>query len=178
LKSRLIIILALVALIALPGPSNALNDERQGFMIGLGGGYGSARLSNDSDSESYSGLATTFKIGGGTSNQLLLYYSNRVIFFSENSLSFYQGMSAFGVSYFLEPQGPSFFFSGELGLGALDSFESGLSGDSGFGFTIGAGFEVSPHLVLEANYMRASVGDSPFDYAISNFTFAVAWLGY
>ena len=178
MKLKITIVLALVALIAVPNQAAAFNDERQGFMLGLGAGFGSAKVSWDGDSESNSGLATTFKIGGGTSNQLQLYYSNRVIFFSENDINFYQGMSAFGVSYFLEPTAPSFFFSGELGLGVFDTFESGLEGDSGFGFTIGAGFEVSPHLILEANYMNAGVGESPFDYTISNFTLTLSWLGY
>jgi len=178
LKLKITIVLALVALIALPNQASAFNDERQGFMLGLGAGYGSAKISWDGDSDSQTGLATTFKIGGGTSNQLQLYYSNRVIFFSENDYNFYQGMSAFGVSYYLEPTAPSFFFSGELGLGALNSFESGYDGDSGFGFTIGGGFEIAPHLILEANYMSAGVGDSPFDYTISNFTVTFSWLGY
>jgi hypothetical protein len=179
LKTRITIIMIFMAMTLIPQNSQAFNNERKGFILGLGGGYGSAKVSGDNDSDSWGGLATTFKIGGGTTDQVLLYYSNRVVFFSVNSYNFYQGMSAFGVSYFLEPQAPSFYFSGELGLGILGTWEEGGDSDSGFGFTFGAGYEVSPHFVLEANYMRASVSsDGGFDYTISNFTFAASWLGF
>jgi hypothetical protein len=174
----MILLVILAAAVLLPGTSRAFNNERQGFILGLGGGYGSAKWSSHGDSESWSGVATTLRLGGGVNNQTLVYYSNRVVFFSIEGYNFYQGMSAAGVSYFLEPTGPSFFFSGELGMGVIGTWEEGGDSESGFGFTLGAGYEVSPHLLLEFNYMRASVGDSSFDWDISNITFTVSWLGY
>lgn len=178
MKIRMLLVFVLVAAIVLPGSAGAFNDDRQGFILGLGAGYGSAQQSGGGDSDSYGGVATTFRIGGGVNSQTLIYYSNRVVFFSVRDYSFYQGMSAAGVSYFLQPTGPSFFFTGELGIGVLGTWEAGGGSDSGFGFTLGAGYEVTPHFLLEANYMRASVGDSPYDYTISNFTFTASWLGF
>lgn len=178
MKSRMLLFVILAAAIILPGTSRAFDDDRRGFILGLGGGFGSARWSSRGQSESWTGVATTLRIGGGVNSQTLVYYSNRVVFFSDSGYSLYQGMSAAGVSYFLEPAGPSFFFTGELGVGVVGSLESGGSSESGFGVTLGAGYEVTPHFLLELDYMHASVGEGGFDWKISNVTFTASWLGF
>jgi hypothetical protein len=87
-------------------------------------------------------------------------------------------MSAIGFSYFVEPSGPSFFFSGDVGMGVLAVLENGSGSESGLGMTVGAGYALSPHVLLEANYMTASLGDGGFDWSISNLTFTASWLGF
>jgi hypothetical protein len=177
-KFRIITLLVVLAAFFLPQQGMAFDNERQGFVLGLGGGFGSAKQSYGNNSDSQSGLATTLKIGGGISNQFLLYYSNRVVFLSEDSYQFAQGMSAIGFSVFLEPSGPSFFFSGEVGMGAWSSLESGGGSESGLGLTVGAGVALTPHFLVEANYMTASLGDGAYDWTLSNFTLTASWLGF
>jgi hypothetical protein len=90
-------------------------------------------------------------------------------------------MSAAGVSYFLEPQAPSVFFSGALGLGVVIDSEADDS-MTGFGFTLGVGFEFARSFIAELTYMNAGVSgdvDIPgVDISISSIMVTVSWLAY
>jgi len=145
-------------------------------MLNLGAGVGQGKLSWNDYSIDGTGLATDFKIGGGPSSQVLLYYSNRVVWYSPSGYSgtWSNAMSAAGLSYFLEPQAPSFFFSGGLGLGAIGDSD-GTDSESGFGLTLGAGYEIVQNLIVEFTYMHASLDN---DYSISNLMLTVSWLAY
>ena len=61
---------------------------------------------------------------------------------------FVNGMSAAGISYFLEPQAPSVFFSEALGIGLILDSDAEES-MSGFEFTLGVGFEFARNFVAE-----------------------------
>jgi len=164
MKSRLIPILILLAAILHPSQGQALDGERQGFFIGLGAGVGSVdELSGDDP-----GFVTSFKIGGGPSNQVLVYGSNRVVYINNT----YQGMSALGASYFLRPSGSSLFIAGEVGLAALGS-RTGLSGsNSKVGFTLGIGYQLPLNLMLEADYMQASMESGT---ELKSYTLTLSW---
>ena len=143
-------------------------------MLNLGLGFGQGKLSDSSDSVDGTGFGTDFKIGAGTSDKLMIYYTNRVVWYSPDGASstWYNGMSAVGVSYFLEPQSPSFFFSGALGIGVIsNTFDS----ESGFGFTLGAGYEFARNFIAEITYMYAGLDN---DLSISNIALTVSWLAY
>lgn len=171
------IILGLTFLFLLPGKSTAFDGERHGFILGFGAGYGGAKdgyLSN-------SGVSTSFKIGAGLNDQLLVYYSNQVVFYSEYHAILekdafrYLGMSSIAASYFLNPISPSFFFSGELGYGASGFNTGGSPTRSKLGFTVGAGYEFTRHVMLEASYMHAS---TKYTYNFSSFRITLNWLGF
>lgn len=163
----------LMVAVSIPNGSFAFDDERPGFMLGVGVGYGIANVSSSGSSTSNYGVPTVFKIGGGVSEKIMVHYSNRVVFFTEGSTSWHQGISAVGATYFLNPMAPSFSFSGEVGVGVLDSFETGISGETGIGFCVGVGYEFLPHSTVEFNYMSSSVGDSALDLSVSNYTITV-----
>ena len=153
MRTRMISILILLAAILHPSQGQAFDGERQGFFIGLGAGAGSVdELSGDD-----LGFVTSFKIGGGPSNHVLVYGSNRVIYINGS----YLGMSALGASYFLRPSGHSLFIAGEVGLTAYNSrtgFRTGPNGSySNIGFTLGIGYQLPVDLLLEADYMQASM---------------------
>ena len=195
MKKLLLIAVAASVLLA-PMHAQAFDGAKKGFILGLGAGYGSAKqtvsVGSGSASATNGGVATVFKIGAGINDQFLLYYSNRVVFFSADTMdpyseavtssSFMQGMSALAGSYYLTPEGPSAFVTGELGVGVLTDSDAGQS-DSGFGFGLGAGYDFGNHFVLEAGYQRASVGSESIgsitvDTSISNFSITASWLGF
>ena len=101
--------------------SAVFDGERHGFMMNIGGGFGQGRFSWQGNSVDGTGFIADIKIGGGPSDQVHIYYVNQALWYSPGSRSsrvinaFYGG----GVSYYLEPQAPSLFFSGALGLGML-----------------------------------------------------------
>ena len=173
----LTILLVLVSLFLQTSRGTAFDGERHGFILGLGAGYGIS----ENGIYSENGISTSFKIGAGLTDQLLIYYANRVVFYSKYHATFekdytrFQGMSSLAASYFLNPNSPSFFFSGELGYGARGSIDSGSATRSNLAYTVGAGYEFTRHFMLEANYMHASTN---YNYSFSNFTITLNWLGF
>ncbi len=171
MKTRMIPILFFLAAILHTGQGQAFDGERQGFFLGLGAGVGSV----DEFSADNLGFVTSIKIGGGPSNHVLVYYSNRVVYLSNYGSTSYQGMSALGASYFLRPSDHSIFISGELGLVALGS-RTGLNGsNSKIGFILGIGYQLPLHLMLEANYMQASL-ESGAD--LKSYTLTLSWFAF
>ncbi len=171
----LLLTLALLLLVA-PLTASAFDGERKGFMLNLGLGFGQGKASDSSYTADGTGFATDFKIGGGPSNQFLVYYTNRVLWYTPDGAqsTWYNGMSAAGVSYFLEPTAPSFFFSGALGIGVW-SYNDNFDNETGFGFTIGAGYEFARNFIAEITYMNSGLD---YDINISNIAITVAWLAY
>lgn len=179
---KLGILLCLVFLtIMFTSPAQAFDKDRKGFMLNLGAGFGQGKLKLSTpigdDSEDGTGVSTDFKIGAGLSPQSVLYYTNRVIWWSANGVSINTGMSAAGYSYFFNPQAPSFFLSGSLGLGVA-SFENSDS-ESGFGWGIGAGYEFATNWVIEVSYLSAKVYDEgDFGLTASNLALTLSWFAY
>lgn len=171
----LILIVAFVSTQAL-----AFDGDRKGFMLNLGAGFGQGKVSysdaNGSQSLDGTGFSTDFKIGAGLSPQAVLYYTNRVVWWSDG-FSWTTGMSAVGFSYFLKPEAPSFFFSGSLGLGVA-SIESSAS-DTGFGFGLGVGFEFTRNWTVEASFLSAKVAEEGDEsLTASNFALTISWFAY
>ena len=193
-------------LIVLPGASSAFDGDRAGFIFGLGLGLGKATQSADA-SESFggadvsvgidisnTGVATDFKLGGGVNEKVWVYYHSRSIFYTydfefedpwsgssfSESITTVQGISGIGVSYFLEPEAPSFFFTGTLGAGGIVEMSDGDSGgEVGLGFEIGAGYEFSPSFFVEAAIMRAVLDEmAGAEFSVSNALVTVSWVGY
>ena len=172
----LILIVAFVSTQAL-----AFDGDRKGFMLNLGAGFGQGALKfsspTDSETEDGTGVSTDFKIGAGLSPQAVLYYTNRVIWWSAQGFDFTTGMSAAGFSYFLKPEAPSFFFSGSLGLGVA-TFEN-IDSESGFGFGVGVGFEFARNWVVEATYLNAKVWEEQgYSRSASNLALTTSWFAY
>jgi len=169
--TRTLLLAMALFMMMIPLTASAFDGERKGFMLNIGAGFGqtySAFGANNS-----TGFVTDFKIGGGPSNKVQIYYTNRVLWYGSEftSTTFAKGISAAGVSYFLKQQSPSLFFSGALGLGVINS-SSGRSSDPGFGFTLGLGFELARNFIWEITFMNAS------NYIGSNLMFSISWLAY
>ncbi len=182
MKNTLISLSLVLILVSAVEPAQAFDGDRKGFMLNLGIGAGKAEVfvtgGDISSSMDEIGFGGDLKIGGGVNSQTVIYYTSRTLFYSVNDYSAVNGMSALGVSYFLEPQAPSVFFSGGLGLGALIDID-GQDSESGIGYTLGVGFEFVPNWTLEATYMRATVeSEGELDLGISNLMISISWFAY
>lgn len=134
----------------------------------LGGGFGSGLTSFTqtvqylgevitSERENKLPVVTNFIIGGGFSNTLLVYYLNRVSWFSiENvfgeNVIIATGVNGAGLTYYLNPKAPSPLIKAGLGVSAWSlPFESNADYWWGIGFLCGAGYEFSRHWSIEAD---------------------------
>lgn len=182
MKKKFVILLLLTVFLASFAPeARAFDGDRKGFVLNLGAGAGQGKLKVSGDggslSEDGTGFSTVFKIGGGVSEQVVLYYTNRVIWWSSEGVSVNTGMSAAGVSYFFQPQAPAFFLTGALGLGVakVEDFDA----ESGIGFGIGAGFEFSRNWTVEIQYLSAKVDEAAgLDLTASNLAVTLSWFAY
>lgn len=152
--------------------SFAFDNQRSGFVLGLGAGFHSTDIDftfNGSTfaSESESGLATSFKIGGGITDQFMLYYVRNASWFTApyfdgfttRDETYTLGLSGIGASYFLSPSAPSAYFLGALGAGDLTVPSQGES-ETGSAAMIGAGYEFQSHVTFEATLMSTDINSS------------------
>ena len=118
-------------------------------------------------------IVTDFNIGYAPSDQLLLYYSNKVAFTTDDRVD---GVSVtgFGTTYMLRRTSPTPFVSGSIGVGATGTFIGSSSAETGRGYGIGGGYEFARHLSLngDALFVRLGNGQNHTVYQASfNYVF-------
>jgi opacity protein-like surface antigen len=186
---RPILLPLLLLALAVPG-AHALDNQRSGFVIGLGLGWGSARQTLEasgggvdfSASTDTGGLATDFRLGGGLSEKWLLYFTNQQVFFGLNDDSYAQGLTGVGATHFFRPQAPSVLLDLGLGAGVLWNADQDES-ESGLGLLVGVGYEFSRHFLVKADWYYADVGKgevfgTDVTASIGTFRVTLNWLGY
>jgi outer membrane protein with beta-barrel domain len=138
--------LALATVLLLLGTS-ALSAQkpqtRKGFWIGFGFGYGSYGISCDgcpSDNESsYTGY---LKMGGTLNPHLLLGGETVGWSKSEGGATITAGNVSFNAYYYPKPAG-GLFLNGGVGFSRVELSGGGNSdGDTGAGFSLGAGYDI------------------------------------
>lgn len=153
----------------------ALDGERKGFILSFGIGPSLTSytqtlkipvlgIDETSDRENDFGLGTDFKIGYAPTNQLMIYYTNKVtwIFGFENAagdkLTIISGVGLLGLSYYLAPSSPSMYFTGTVGVSTWCSFDDLGNVWSGFGIGVGIGYEFVEHWSTELNVIWGNPG--------------------
>lgn len=178
-----IIISTITASLLTISSAQAFDDQREGFLMSFGAGLSSVNSEltayNNYYGNSFSiderslGFATAFKIGYGFNNQFLLYYTNDVSWFGidaiNNNDTFITGGSAIGASYYIDENGP-IYITGAIGLGIFSNFSSGDSADLGSTFSVGAGYEITPHVQLEATWQHTSTENYSDYYSDTDVT--------
>lgn len=164
---------ALTAMLLSANQASAFDDNREGFILGLGAGLHTIRndhrLNDISDlTESSSGLASSFKIGGGISDRLVLYFVHNASRFrtpvtvgaSTKEVTAVMFMDGIGASYFFEPRSPSGYIHAGLG-GSVFAFptESDATTRRGGAFMVGGGYEFDQHLMFEVTLLASTVSD-------------------
>jgi len=160
--TRLCAAIVLLALMGAPVAQAQHPQTRQGFWIGFGFGYGSLKVSCNgcSNVPSEGGISGFLKMGGTVSDKLLLGGETNGWSKKVNGTTVTAGNVSFTAYYYPAPAN-GFFLRG--GLGFADYKEEGSSGSTGFGFTLGMGYDVRVgtnfSLTPVANFSWGSVGD-------------------
>lgn len=132
----------------------AFNGNRKGFILGLGAGVQTVDLETGKN-PSYGGLATAFKVGGGITDQFLLFYSNDVAWFDNGYDNYYTGVTGLGFQYYFQKEN-SLYLSGSLGFASLSDADRTFQ-YLGTGGTLGLGYEFKKHVSVEGKLMMSSV---------------------
>jgi hypothetical protein len=160
----------LLATLFVSTPAFAFDDNRQGFLFGLGGGFTTLKVSNiyNSSGDTWSvpeyGLATSIKMGWGITDQVALYYIQNDSWYREYSPNFEPkettyslGISGIGATYFLEPTAPSAYIMAATGVGYnATPFESGNLPNRGHAYLFGGGYEYERNFTIEGTILVAS----------------------
>jgi len=204
MRHRGLVTFILVAIIAISaGSASALDGTRKGFILSFGIGPGVTSweqeisgtffgidVSAKSDKESSFGVTTDFKIGGGITEQFLLYYENRVAWFSVDyvytdadgdilateTITFAHAIGGVGVSYYLKTEAPSLYFLGSIGLSTWSAPFESTWGDTwaGVGLSAGVGYEFAKHWSAEGTFNFGKPGTELFpgiDYTVNAVSF-------
>ena len=145
--------------------AHAFDGKRKGFQIGLGIGAHSSELIyknnfTQSEIEPEQNLAVAFLIGYGFSNRVVGYLGGKggSILVNEHEVSL--AIGGIGASLYLTELSPSLYLTGLVGNAtlALDG-EEDIDNDSGDGWLVGIGYEVSDRLHLELSHAQADLTD-------------------
>lgn len=175
--------------------ANAFDGNRQGFIIGLGAGFHAIDIDvlyddskNGSDLEG--GIATSFKMGWGLTNQFALYYARNVSWYRGLYLDEFKtsdatnivGIAGLGGVYYLSPSSQSGYFLGAIGKGDVSAIsKSNTRSTTGSALMLGGGYEISEHLQIEATLVTTDierVGFSRLNLKTSSIQFTVNYLWY
>ncbi len=117
-------------------------QTREGFWIGFGFGYGSRHESCDGcGSATDGGVSSFLKLGGTLSKSVLLGGSVNAWSKSESGLTETLGNVTASVYYYPAPAS-GFFVTGGLGLSEYRLSDGGSETSTGWGFTLGAGYDI------------------------------------
>ena len=205
MKTRSLLLFFLTVLIAFPRSSLAFDKSRDGFMLNLGFGLGESKQSSDIVSKSGTSTFLEFKIGGGVSEKVWIYFVDQCGFYSvdlpdmhwptdqidEVNVSLIQNFGGVGTTIFLKTDAPSAFVQVAFGIAFLT--ETPLEqpgevsgGEAGYGFQVGVGFEIFRGFSANVNYMRSGTkilndlagGIQGKDPRITSMSVSLNWMFY
>jgi hypothetical protein len=179
---------AVWVLAAMATSAHALDGTRKGFILGIGFGGGFTDYEFHyigpprSGGATQGAAATDFRIGGGITEKFLLYYENRVTWFSKKSVYYGGGVTAFpvgllGASYYLETKAPSLYVLGSVGTSAIIFPLEDTDILSGAGISGGVGYEFAPKWSVEStlNWGNPERDGLRFDIYSVLFTIVGTW---
>jgi len=141
-----------VIVLLLAVPAQVYGADRKGFIIGSD--LGGAHVSHHAYGNRYSKPALTYelRVGGGISEQWLVYAFSHVVAFRSADRDMSHTIMGIGGTYFVRPQAPSLFLEGGTGMSAWPGgggwVGEGGSAQYGVGAWLGAGFEFHRHFTI------------------------------
>ena len=132
----------LVALASLPAAAGSYPNTRQGWLVGLGMGGGSAEVSDATQRET--GFAGSFRVGYAFSPTISLELGSNAWLKDQNGIT--TTFSFAGPTLNFYPGASGLVLRGGVGVGSVDvstSFGGGTfsASESGLGLSVGAGYE-------------------------------------
>jgi len=178
------VVLSLLASLVATTSLYAFDEQREGFIVSLGAGVSSIKtdikLGNLGADETSFGLATSFKIGYGFTNQFLLYYTSDVSWYGYDNDpkddTYTSGHGGIGASYYVQENSP-YYVMGGIGIGSFTNF-SESKGETGSAFIVGGGYEVSPHFQVEATYLSTSIEEDNVKLDTGAFRLTANYMWY
>jgi hypothetical protein len=179
---RKVVLLLMTLLVAVPisssaqvagqakGDSDEESARRRGFIVGIGVGAGLhrppafpvrdrfGRVVASRGGDSKLAIATNFTVGYAPSDQVLLYYSNKAAFTTDDQVDAVT-VTGFGTTYMLRRSSPTPFFTGTVGVGAAGSLIGGSDAESGIGFSAGGGYEFARHFSVSGDTIFVRLGN-------------------
>ena len=141
-----LVVVSFLAVAAFPARASA--QERKGFVIGFGGGFGYTNWGTN-----HSGVFTNIKIGYAPTNRFaILWHSASTTFKANNGSWMMDGMAGGSIQIFLSKQpGRGGYVIGGAGyhnMGRFQDFPYGTN-DLGFGIRGGFGYEFAKRWTVE-----------------------------
>jgi len=164
--TRSVAALGLLLIVTMPALSAQHPQTREGFWIGLGGGWGDAVLScspNCNFTQAAKGGAATawLKLGGTLRRDVLLGVELNAWVKSVSGSTESVGNASAAVYYYLMPDG-GLFLKGGVGYATFRPTSGSTTSGSGFGAIAGAGYDVrigrNTSLTLVANFLFGDDG--------------------
>jgi opacity protein-like surface antigen len=185
--------MAAVARIAVPSEAGVRDGKRKGFILGGGIGMGLTSYTyeenhnsvyyrrSSSKSESKATVLTDVKIGYAPSELVQVYLMSRVAWLSWEGDLTASGVHGLGVTYFFEPEAPSWFLTAGLGISTWEKVVLVQLGGGGrvtwygFGLTMGAGYEFAPHSSVEGRvtWGNPNTGSDYFQESLNTLSLGV-----
>ncbi len=166
------------------------DGQRKGFIVGGGLGLGATTYKQKQDSflgsietdwKNKFGFMTDFKIGYAPTQQLEIFYSDKGSWFDYDGEIALTGLGAAGVNYYLRPEGPTFYLGGGVGISTFitSPLKSNTDTDLGFGFYVGAGYELVRHFAIQLDFMYGIPQESSggFKNTFTGFTPRITVIG-
>jgi len=174
---------------------SAQNNERKGFILGLGVGAGFNSYQFDFElsgidfmRESKVAVVSDFRIGYAPTEQIAIYWVSRASWYNqEGSFSLggekvfvINGMAGLGGTYYLEPEAPCFFVNAAVGYSNwFTPFEENVENNLAFGAGLGGGYEFSKHWSSELNFTGGKPsGDDGFSVSTWAARLTINYLMY
>ncbi len=159
---------------------SAFDDQKEGFLVGIGAGVAKLTIEENSWATSL-GLATSFKIGYGFTNQFALYYRSDVSWFGYEDDSqddtYISGLAGIAADYYVDENSPYYLTAG-VGIGSFANFTTKGQSETGSAYTIGAGYEVAPHVSLEAMYLSNTIDGHDGEFSTNALRLTVNYMWY
>lgn len=179
----------LIALLFTAAPAFAFDDQRSGFILGVGAGF---HLLHDNittngynlTSKSEAGLATSFKIGAGITDRILIYYVRNASWFSapygntgKNAI-YTIGLSGIGTTIFMAPTAPSGYFLAAVGSGDISAPFENATPNTGSALMLGGGYEYRKNLMFEGTVLATSIPSGNVTLKSASLQFTINYLFY
>jgi hypothetical protein len=191
MKKPLIVYLIAILTVNIGANIFAFDGHRRGFVVGFGVGPGLTSLdysiehySTIPNSEVQTKLAaeTDLRVGIGFTDQWLVYVGSNAALFRLDQIRFKDELfgtpidkgididltivsygEVLGVSHYFRREAPSPYVTAGLGFSVWTApFESGFDPWVGFGFSIGAGYEFTPHWSVEGSAVYGNPSGDEF----------------